>query len=451
MKSVDEALAEILQHASVLPAEPSALHRARTRVLATELRASRTLPPFDNSEMDGYAVRAADLREVPCALPIAETVAAGHVASGRLAPGTAARIFTGAPLPEGADAVVKQEDVVREGERVRFERAVRAGAFVRPRGSDLALGDLALAAGTRLGAAELGLAAALGVTELAVVRRPVVAVLSTGDELVEPDVPLGPGQIVNSNAVALAAALEEAGAVPKLLGIARDERAHLEAKLRDAADADVLLTVGGVSVGERDFVKEVLAHLGWETRFWRVNVKPGKPLLFGRWPVDTGVRLVFGLPGNPASAMVTFELFVRPALLRMSGLAHVHRPRVHARLTAPIHKRDERRHFVRGHVSVAPPDAKEAAREGRAVDSQAPQFHATPLAKQSSGALTSMVGANALLVVPEDVRALAVGDTVEVVLLGEWSASEVGGSARVSARVASSDGASSDDGPPPCC
>jgi molybdopterin molybdotransferase len=397
MKTVEEALAEILALVPTLEEERVDLEAALGRHLACEILSGRTLPPWDNSEMDGYAVRSEDLTAVPCTLRIAGEVAAGRAADVVVAKGTACRIFTGAPMPAGADAVVKQEDVLVEGGLARFDERVRPGQFVRRRGSDVAQGDRVLEAGTPLGAGEIGLLAALGIRTVDVRREPRVGILSTGDELVEPEVTPGPGQIVNSNRFAVAALVRRAGAIARSLGVARDDPDDLASRLGAAGAVDVLLTIGGVSVGERDFVKDVLARLGAEPRFWRVNIKPGKPLLFARW----GRTLVFGLPGNPASSMVTFEVFVRPALRKMMGDLHAVRPTVRARLDVAVRKEDDRRHFLR-------------ARAYRDADGE---LRVRPLAKQGSGQLMSMVGVNALVVLDEESRGAESGATVRVWLL----------------------------------
>lgn len=397
MKTVEEALAEILALVPTLEEERVDLEAALGRHLACEIHSGRTLPPWDNSEMDGYAVRSEDLTAVPCTLRIAGEAAAGRAADVVVAKGTACRIFTGAPMPAGADAVVKQEDVLVEGGLARFDERVRPGQFVRRRGSDVAEGDRVLEAGAPLGAGEIGLLAALGIRTVDVRREPRVGILSTGDELVEPEVTPGPGQIVNSNRFAVAALVRRAGAIARSLGVARDDPDDLASRLGAAGAVDVLLTIGGVSVGERDFVKDVLARLGAEPRFWRVNIKPGKPLLFARW----GRTLVFGLPGNPASSMVTFEVFVRPALRKMMGDPHAVRPTVRARLDVAVRKEDDRRHFLR-------------ARAYRDADGE---LRVRLLAKQGSGQLMSMVGVNALVVLDEESRGAESGATVRVWLL----------------------------------
>jgi molybdopterin molybdotransferase len=257
---------------------------------------------------------------------------------------------------------------------------------------------MALRRGTVMKAGEVGLCAALGRTQVQVHRRPLVAILSTGDELVEPDRAPGPGQIVNSNSLAVAALVREIGATPVRLGVVPDDPKAIEARIQEARFADLLLTIGGVSVGDHDHVRDVLAALGCELRFWKVRVKPGKPLVFGLW----NGRPVLGLPGNPVSSMVTFELFARPALLKLMGRAQVERYRTRARLLAPVGKDDDRRHYLRAVVS----------RDGE-------ELVVRVLSKQSSGQLSSMVGVNAFAILPEEARGAAEGEILEVLLLDE--------------------------------
>ncbi|MCS6912385.1 MAG: molybdopterin molybdotransferase MoeA [Myxococcales bacterium] len=380
MRTPPEALSEILARAAPLDEELVSLSDALGRVLSRPVRAGRSLPPWDNAAMDGYAVRA---REVVPGVPLTVqgVVAAGQVGP-PLAPGSALRIMTGAPLPEGADAVIMREEATEEGGRVRFVRSPRPGDHVRRRGEDVAEGSEVLAAGAEIGPGEVGLLAALGRTLVEVHRRPQVSILSTGDELVPADRPLGPGQIVGSNAHALCAQVVQAGGLPRMVPFLPDDPEALRVGFGAALQADVVLSSGGVSVGEFDHVKEVLVGLGVQQHFWQVAMKPGKPLSFG---TRQGV-LVFGLPGNPASSMVSFELFVRPALRRMLGLppSAAVRPRVPVRLRTPLQPDRRRVHFVR-------------ARLERASDGV---LWAQPAAQQGSGMLRSMVGIHALLEVP---------------------------------------------------
>jgi molybdopterin molybdotransferase len=398
MRSVEEAQSEILGAVAPLGAESVLLLDSLGRVLAEDLVAERTLPPWDNSEMDGYAVHAADTARAPVVLALQGEAAAGRPAAEPLRPGHAYRIFTGAPLPTGANAVVKQEDVEIGDGVVRLRAPVREGESVRSRGSDVAPGERALRRGAVMKAGEVGLCAALGRTQVQVHRRPLVAILSTGDELVEPDRAPGPGQIVNSNSLAVAALVREIGATPVRLGVVPDDPKAIEARIQEARFADLLLTIGGVSVGDHDHVRDVLAALGCELRFWKVRVKPGKPLVFGLW----NGRPVLGLPGNPVSSMVTFELFARPALLKLMGRAQVERYRTRARLLAPVGKDDDRRHYLRAVVS----------RDGE-------ELVVRVLSKQSSGQLSSMVGVNAFAILPEEARGAAEGEILEVLLLDE--------------------------------
>ncbi len=395
-----EALDRILAQArrlAPLGAERVVLAEAAGRALAAPLRARAPLPPFAAASMDGFACRAADLPGPGGRLEVAGTVAAGHPWPGSLRRGACLRIFTGAPLPRGADAVEMQERVTVDGGRARFERAGEVGRFVRPAGSDVARGAVALPAGTRLDPGAIGLAAALGLARVAVVRRPAVAILGTGDELVPLGRRPGAGQLVESNAHALAAAVREAGGEPRLLGIAPDRPAPLRRAIARARGADLLLTIGGVSVGEADLVRAALAEAGVAIDFWRVAMRPGKPILFGR----LGRTLVFGLPGNPASALFGFELLVRPAVRALAGLPGSGRVVIRARLDAAQEK---------------PPGLAVYLRSG--VVSRRGEPWVVPLPTQTSGDLTSAAAVGALALLPAGRTRLPRGAWVETLLLG---------------------------------
>ncbi len=400
-----EALQTVLERTPVLGSETVALPEARGRILAEPIDSSRRIPPADNSAMDGYALRRADAEgagaEAPIELPVAFEVPAGAATLPAVEPGQAARILTGAPLPPGADTVVRQEDTERVGDRVAIRVEPGAGENVRRAGEDLNVGDRVLAPGCRIGAAEIGMLSALGRGFVPVVQRPRVAILSGGDELVEPDGDITGGRIVSSNSYSIAAACHEIGALPCYLGIARDTPEDLESHFRAGLGADVLVSSAGVSVGDRDYVRSVLEKLGCALVFWGVKMKPGYPLAFGDFPDAHGPR-VFGLPGNPVSAMMTFEQFVRPALLRMQGHRRLHRPQLEVRLGERLAKKPGRLHFVR--VTLA--------REGDDVVARS-------TGNQSSGVLRSMVEAQAILVFPADASALDVGDRATVQLLDE--------------------------------
>jgi len=400
---VEEARRLVLDGVAPLPAETVATVDALGRVLAAPVASGRTLPPADCSAMDGWALRAADLasasRAAPRRLRAAFEVPAGGRAPRPLRPGEAARIFTGAALPPGADSVVMQEDAVAEGAEVAFVAAPARGEHVRLAGEDVRAGDEVLAAGTKLGPAQLGVLASLGRSVVRVHRRPHVAILSGGDELVEPDEDVAGGRIVASNAYSLAAQCAEAGALATNLGIARDTREELERGLAAGLGADLLVSSAGVSVGDHDHVRPVLEKLGCRLVFWGVAMKPGFPLTFGRFDDGRG-PLVFGLPGNPVSAMVTFELFVRPVLLRLGGQRVLTRPVLRAVLGETLRKNPGRLHFVR--VTLA--------REGE-------RFVAKSTGNQSSGVLRSMALAQGLLVFPAAASELAQGATAEVIVL----------------------------------
>jgi len=400
---VDEARRLVLDGTAPLPPETVTVTDALGRVLASAVVAGRTLPPADCSAMDGYAVRTSDLAgakpAAPRELAVAFEVAAGGRAARPLRAGEAARIFTGAPLPEGADGVVMQEDTDAAGDRVRCYVAPAPGAHVRLAGEDVRAGETVLEPGIRLGAAHVGVLASLGRSYVQVHRRPRVAILSGGDELVEPDADFAGGRIVASNAYSLAAQCAEAGALVTQLGIARDTPEALERGLRAGLGADVLVSSAGVSVGEHDHVRPVLEKLGCRLVFWGVRMKPGYPLAFGRFEADAGPR-VFGLPGNPVSAMVTFEQFVRPVLLALGGRTVWARPVVRARVAEPMRKQPGRLHFVR--VTLA--------REG-------PCWVARSTGNQSSGVLRSMALAHGLLVFPAEATELAAGSAADVQVL----------------------------------
>jgi molybdopterin molybdotransferase len=400
---VDEARRLVLAGAAPLPAETLATAHALGRVLAAPVASGRTLPPADCSAMDGWAVRAADLAGATSAAPrrlrVAFEVPAGGRAPRALGPGEAARIFTGAALPPGADSVVMQEDAAAEAGEVAIAAAPARGEHVRPAGEDVRAGDEVLAAGTVLGPAQLGVLASLGRSVVRVHRRPQVALLSGGDELVEPDEDVRSGRIVASNAYSLAAQCAEAGALVTNLGIARDTPEEIERGLAAGLRADVLVSSAGVSVGDHDHVRPVLEKLGCRLEFWGVHMKPGYPLAFGRFDDGRGPA-VFALPGNPVSAMVTFELFVRPLLLRLSGRRVLARPVLRAVLGETLRKKPGRAHYVR--VTLA--------RAGERVV-------ATSTGNQSSGVLRSMAAAQGLLVFPAAATELPAGAEAAVLVL----------------------------------
>lgn len=393
-----EAQKLVLEACEPLPAETLPAADAQGRVLAEPVVSGRTLPPWDVSAMDGYAVRAADLAAVPVELPVAFEIAAGGGRDRELAPGRAARIFTGAPVPPGADSVVRQEDTERSGDRVRILVAPAPGEHVRLAGEDIRDGEPVLASGTVLGPGQLGLLASLGRSVVAVHQRPRVAILSGGNELVEPDRDASGGRIVSSNSYSIAAQCREVGAEPVYLGIARDTPEDLERVLRSGLTSHVLVSSAGVSVGDRDYVRPVLEKVGCELIFWGVLIKPGFPLAFGRF--QPGGPRVFGLPGNPVSAMVTFEQFARPALRKLAGHSTWFRPRITAELTHPLRKRPGRLHLVRVHLQ----------RQGERV-------LASSTGNQSSGVLRSMSLAEGLLVFPAEASELVAGARVAVQLL----------------------------------
>jgi molybdopterin molybdotransferase len=401
---VEDARERILSRVPPLGPERIDLPQALDRVLAEEIVASLDIPPWPNSSMDGYAVRAVDTRTAsqtaPARLALAGRVAAGAMAERPIGPGEAFRIFTGAPMPEGADGVIPQEEIQVDGVEVLVQRAVEAGEFVRPRGEDVRAGETVLRPGRTLGPAELGLLATLGRPHVSVVKRPRVGILSTGDEIVDLGGVLGPGQIPNSNTYSLMAQVTEAGAIAVNLGVARDELSEIEKRLRWGLGCDVLISSAGVSVGEHDFVKAALERLGAEQHLWLVDMRPGKPIAFATIPAGPKAAVpVFALPGNPVSAMVTFELFVRPALRRMAGHSRLDRPVITARAEAPIANPGRRRGYLR--VTLA------EAQGG---------YRARLTGDQGSGILRSMVAADGLAVVPGDTTIPEGGD-VKVIQL----------------------------------
>jgi molybdopterin molybdotransferase len=402
--SAAEARQSVLEAAQPLPLERLSIAQSLGRVLGESIVSTRTLPPADCSAMDGYAVRAADVAGATAAIPrtleVRFEVAAGGATQQRVGPGEAARIFTGAPIPAGADTVVRQEDTTRDGSRVRIRVAAPKGESVRPAGEDVQVGDRVLASGTPIGPAEIGLLASLGRSEVSVHQQPRVAILSGGDELVEIDGDVAGGRIVSSNSHALAAQCREAGAVPIYLGIARDTPGELEAVLRRGLGCDLIVSSAGVSVGDHDYVRPVLEKLGCTLVFWGVEIKPGYPLVFGRFG-ETG-PLVFGLPGNPVSAMVTFEQFVRPVLRRLLGFTKLFRPTLQATLAEPFRKKAGRLHFVRVHLE---------RRDG--------EVRARSTGSQSSGVLRSMSLAQGLLVFPAEATELRAGERATVQVLDE--------------------------------
>ncbi len=397
MLGFDEARARLLSLAPRLGSERVGLEEAAGRVLAEELRAPFDLPAFDYSAMDGYAVRTSDFPgEAPWSLPVRGESKTGGVAPA-LAPGSVCRIFTGAELPAGADAVVMQEQVERVDDDATFRKAPAPGANVRRKGEDLARGAVALTRGLHLSPSRVALAAAVDRAWVQVARRPVVTILRTGDELRAPGSPPLPGTIPESNGVALRAVAGRAGALARLGPFVRDDLAATERAFRDAlAGTDVLVTVGGVSVGTHDVVRPALERVGVTLDFWKVSMKPGRPLAVGRH----GEAVVLGLPGNPVSALVTFGLFGVPLLRAMQGDASPLPEMDRARLARPVRHEPGRTEFLRARVAR-----------------QSGGLLATALLNQASGAVTSLAEANALAVIAADRAALEAGDEVDVLWL----------------------------------
>jgi molybdopterin molybdotransferase len=395
MISVEEARRRILDGLAAVGAETVSLGAAHRRVLAAPVFARRTQPPADVSAMDGYAVRADDAR-AGAGLSVIGTAPAGHPFAGTLGPGQAVRLFTGSFLPQGANCVLLQEDATAEKQRLTVNATCLPGKHIRARGQDFAAGDLLIPAGRRLTARDIGLAAAANHPWIAVHRRPRISILSTGDEISLPGEPIGPGGIVSSNAHMLAAFISAAGGEPVILPIAADDRAAIAAGADAAHGADMLVTTGGASVGDHDLVQAGLAARGLQLDFWKIAMRPGKPLMFGR----LGPMPMLGLPGNPVSAFVCAMLFLRPAIERLSGLSGEALPLETARLGAPMKANDQREDYVRATLT-------------RDDDG----WIATPFSVQDSGMLRTLALADALILRKPQAPKLDAGANVPILRL----------------------------------
>ena len=398
MVSFEEARNIILSSVSPLGAERIHLLDAAGRILAEDMTAPWDMPLWDNSAMDGYAVNSADCIVTPCKLRVSASLPAGARAEGvRVEQGCAVRIMTGAPTPEGCDAVVPVEETDNGDLEVTVREPVRKGQHIRIRGEDVAAGAVFARAGAIIRPPEVNMLASFGKALAPVYRRPTVAILSTGDELVELGTTPGPGEIVNSNALSLATAVQEAGAVPLIIGIARDTRPSHQEKLREGLKADVLITSAGVSAGDRDLVREVLEELGARQLFWKVGIKPGGPTAFALH----GTTPVFSLPGNPVSTMITFEEFVRPALLKMQGHRRVLRPLFKVVLREGLRKKPGKVQIVR--ICLEREDGR---------------WYATSAGDQKTAILRTMVDAEAVAVLPADGTVFAAGEEVDAHFFG---------------------------------
>ena len=417
MISVDEARERILTFFHRLDVERKPLLEALGQVLAEDMVAPFDIPPLDNTAMDGYAVRSGDTTGAsdgaPRSLKVIANLAAGYVLETVVGAGEAVRIMTGAPMPPGADSVVPFEETdeplrgVNEAAQgaanVQVLKGAAPGANIRFRAEDVTAGSVVVPAGRVVRASEIGVLASIGLTHVPVYRRPIVAILSTGDEITEPGNPLLPGRIYDSNALSVAAMVAKFGGIPRLLGIAKDTVEDLTAKIREGLDADMLVTSAGVSRGDFDIVKDVLAREG-TVDFWTVRMKPGKPLAFGAFKAADGRTVPhLGLPGNPVSSMVSFELFGRPAIFAMMGRGDWERPVVKAITRDAVKNLDARRFYARCFVTLGD--------DGR--------YYAALTGPQGSGILTSMSAANALTIIPEEVAEARPGDEIEVLML-DW-------------------------------
>jgi molybdopterin molybdotransferase len=398
MMPVDEAIARIIRKLPKLGSETVGLSAANGRVLAKPLTSSHNQPPFDSSAMDGYAVRAAEVAPGK-ALKLAGTAQAGARFIGMMQPGQCVRIFTGAPMPIGADAVIMQEEATANGNQIGFAKAVRPGQNLRKQGFDFRRGAELLPPGTALTPQMLSLAAGANQPTLTVTKRPRIAILATGDELVPPGTPLGPDQIVASNSFGLSALLAPYAESIIDLGIVPDHKPKLDARLLEAFDAgiDILITTGGASVGDRDYVQEVLKDLGVEVDFWKLRMRPGKPLMFG----TRGNTLVFGLPGNPVSAHVTATVILKPVLRALLGHPDPLWPRIGVPTLAALPPNGPRRHYMRGNLSR----------------NEIGFLQVMPIFETDSGHSSSLALADALIVQPEDDPGAPPGEIVEVIPL----------------------------------
>ena len=400
MINVEEALDKVLSHIRPLGSEKVSILDALGRVCAEDIIANRDIPPFNNSGMDGYAVRSEDIKnaspEHPVQLEVIEDLPAGFIPKRRVERGNSIRIMTGALIPEGADAVAPVEGTKKEGNFVSIFASSFPGEYIRKAGEDVKEGECVISTGDLIDPAEIGMLASVGRSFVAVYQRVTAAILCTGEELVDVDGDLNGTKIVSSNSYSLAAQVKDCGGIPIQLGIAKDRKDEIKEKLLQGIRADVLISSAGVSVADYDFVKDVLADLGVEIVFWKVAMKPGMPVAFG----TVQGKPVFGLPGNPVSSMVSFEQFVRPSLLKMMGHRQLFRPVIDAVLKESFQKSPGRRHFVRAFVSL-----------------DKGQYFVSPTGAQGSGILKSMVKANGLMVIPEDRKIVKAGETVEVQLL----------------------------------
>jgi molybdopterin molybdotransferase len=401
MISFEEALHKILSSIQPLGLEKVQLLESLGRIIGEDIYAKRDIPPLDNSAMDGYALRFEDIRESskdhPVRLEVIEDLPAGFVSKKTIEKGQAIRIMTGAPIPKGADTVVPVEETRKEHGFTFILKAASLGENIRRSGEDVKKGERVISKGDLIRPAEVGMLASVGRSSVLIYQKPLIAILCTGDELVDVDGNLEESKIISSNSYTLAAQVKDCGAVPVQLGIARDRKEEIREKLRQGTRADVLISSAGVSVGDYDFAKDALSDLGMEMAFWQISMKPGKPLAFG----TIQGKPVFGLPGNPVSSMISFEEFVRPSLLKMMGHREVLRPVVEAILQEEIRKTAGRRHFIRAFVSF---------KEG--------SYFATTTGDQGSGILMSMLKANGLIMIPEAREIARVGEKVKVQLLG---------------------------------
>jgi molybdopterin molybdotransferase len=398
MIPVEEAQERVLAEVQPLGTEQVAFTDAVGRVLREDVRARVDVPQGDNTAMDGYAVRADDIANAPVSLRVVENLPAGTVATKSVEAGTAIRIMTGALMPEGADTVAHVEITDAGSEMVLVNEPLQKGTNIRKRGEDMHAGDVVLADGTPIHSAEVGVLASVQRPIVRVARRPSVAILSTGDEIIDVGDEMAYGKVVNSNSYSLAALVREAGGIPRMIGIVPDTPEATIAAIESALESDFVISSGGVSVGAYDFVKEALDTLGAETKFWQVAMKPGKPVVLSR----IRGRLYFGLPGNPVSCMVSFLLFIAPAIRKAMGqTTNLLPPIVQTRVTASLKSRGDRRNYMRVRV---------IARDGELVSQ--------PMRSQGSGVSTSMVQANGLVIVETGVTAIEQGSMVPTVLVG---------------------------------